>query len=52
MDIVEAYDVVDELARSIHDTDLYWLLSELHYWRNVEIVGGEEELAAYYEDMI
>ena len=52
LDIFEAYDVVEELCLRQDDSpysDLGRLLAELHYLRNVEIVGGEDELARLYE---
>lgn len=33
-------------------SEVGFLSSELHYWRNPEILVGEDELAAYYEDMV
>ena len=52
LDIFEAYDVVEELCLRRGDSphsDVGRLLAELHYLRNVEIVGGEDELARLYE---
>lgn len=49
MDIFETYDLVAELCRRREDALLSSLLGELHYLRNVELVGGEEELARLYE---
>ncbi len=48
MDIFDAYDLVEDLCRRRDDLDLNLLIRQLHYWRNVELVGGEEELASLY----
>ncbi len=49
LDIFNSYDVVEKMNKDQDDPALYSMLRELHYLRNVEIVGGEDELRNYYE---
>ncbi len=49
MDIFETYDFIADLCRRRSDPILHSVLGELHFLRDVELAGGEEELVRFYE---